>query len=286
MKVIELKMPSSPKKNVHQPCVMALGFFDGVHLGHKQLLHQARALASKKGLAFAVMTFDRHPSQIITPHKAIRRYLTPLPEKIEAFAAEGADTVYVIRFNQAFADISPYQFIERFIYGLSCRQVVTGFDFSFGKGGTGNTDTLREASKGKYDLTIVPKQTFQMNKISSSKIRELLISGSVMHIPEFLGCFYQINCTILASQKCGEINQLILMPRYANYFLPQEGMYRVRMSQENESIEGWCKVKKGSSILRVNGCGNHTFSLGQSASLQWIEQICEETTVGLKGAYL
>ncbi|MFP7231423.1 hypothetical protein SFC70_05505 [Bacillus subtilis] len=285
MEVIELGIPSSPRQKVHQPCVMALGFFDGVHLGHKQLLRQARALARQKGLAFKVMTFDRHPSQIITPHKAIRHYLTPLPEKLETFEAEGADATYVIRFDQAFADIAPDQFIEQFIYGLNCKQVVAGFDFSFGKGGTGNTDTLREASKGRYDLTIVPKLAFQMNKISSSKIRELLMSGCVSHIPEYLGDFYQVNCTVLASQKFGKGNQLILMLRYSSYFLPQEGMYRVRISQENTSIEGWCRVEKGSSILRVNGCGNHTCSLGQSASLQWIEQIREET-VGLKGAYL
>ncbi|PCK18592.1 hypothetical protein CEY02_18780 [Bacillus pumilus] len=285
MEVIELSIPSSHGQSVHQPCVMALGFFDGVHLGHKQLLRQARALARQKGLAFKVMTFDRHPSQIITPHKAIRRYLTPLPEKVETFEAEGADAVYVIRFNQAFADIAPDLFIKRFIYELNCKQVVVGFDFSFGKGGTGNTDTLREASKGKYDLTIVPQLAFQMNKISSSKIRELLMTGSVRHIPEYLGDFYQVNCTVLASQKFGKSNQLILMLRYASYFLPEEGMYRVKISQENTSIEGWCRVEKGSTVLRVNGCGNHTCSLGQSASIKWIEQIREET-VGLKGAYL
>src|SRR5690625_811943 len=107
--------------------VMAIGFFDGVHLGHQQLLQTANRLAKTKGIESSALTFSPHPDEVIKGDKN-RKYLTPLQEKIAKIAACGIEKLYVMNFDKHFASLPPTDFMEKYIVSMNAKHVVVGFD--------------------------------------------------------------------------------------------------------------------------------------------------------------
>lgn len=112
-----------------EPCVLALGFFDGVHLGHQELINLAKRIAKQQDLKLAVMTFFPHPKQIIGNDQTPQTYITPLEQKAKLMQDLGVDTLMVVNFDSAFANLSPSDFIEDYLCGFKCKHAVAGFDF-------------------------------------------------------------------------------------------------------------------------------------------------------------
>src|SRR5699024_206983 len=151
---------SSELKNLESH-VMAIGFFDGVHLGHQALFQHAKDKAAEQQMKCSAFTFSPHPDEIIKRDSDIR-YLTPLEEKIDKIRKCGVDQLFVMNFDKAFASLPPLDFIEKFIAGMNVKHVVVGFDFTFGFKAEGNTTLLAEESnKGKFGLTVVPKKVYR-----------------------------------------------------------------------------------------------------------------------------
>jgi len=228
---------------IQEPSVMALGFFDGVHLGHQYLLRQANNIAKKKNLKFAVMTFDPHPNEVIKSDKD-RRYLTPLASKIERMAAIGVDKLFVIRFNLSFASLPPSDFIKQYIIDLQAKHIVVGFDFTFGYKAQGNIDYLQNVSKnGPFETTVISKRIMNDNKISSTLIRELIKGGDVHLVPYYLGKHYEINGCVYFSSDLYTQKKLnnIEFHIQNKYILPKCGVYRVEISNGCKTIQGFFK---------------------------------------------
>lgn len=207
-----------------EPHIMAIGFFDGVHLGHQELLNHAKELAYKNNALFTAMTFSPHPDEVIKGDKD-RRYLMSLPQKINRMAAMGVDKLFVMKFDRTFASLPPTDFIKNYIVGLNVRHVVVGFDFTFGFKAQGNAELLRKESKkgNQFGLSVIPKKSYLQEKISSTRIKELLQDGNVDLVPYYLGNHYEVNVNIFQYSINGntviKLNNKSVLPAIGTYFV-------------------------------------------------------------------
>lgn len=168
-------------------CAVALGTFDGLHLGHQALIRRARALAEEFGAASVVYTFDRHPLSVLRPDRAPRELLS-LDEKLAKLESLGVDGVLLRPFTREFAAMEPVAFLEMLTEKLRARAVVAGFNYSFGAQGRGNAELIRaEAERLGYRAEIVEAVRDGQDAVSSTLIRALLARGERERALRLLG---------------------------------------------------------------------------------------------------
>lgn len=157
--------------------VVALGTFDGVHIGHQALIRRAMALARELEAACVVCTFDRHPLSLLCPER-MPMPLTTVEERLEKLESMGVDGVLLKPFTRAFADMEAENYLECLVERLHARGVVAGFNFSFGAGGRGDAQLIRSlAPRLGYRAEIVEAVRDGGDTVSSTLIRALLKSG-------------------------------------------------------------------------------------------------------------
>lgn len=177
--------------------VVALGTFDGVHRGHRSLIHSAKRIATENGIPLRVCTFDRHPLEVIRP-KNPPELLSTIPEKAAQMCRLGADEMELIRFDREMADLEPEMFLKRLRHMMNLRAVVAGWNYTFGRMGRGNAELLKEdGDLHGYRVMIVPPETLEDGTaISSSIIRQKLKDGRIAEAGDLLGYEYTITGTV------------------------------------------------------------------------------------------
>lgn len=284
LQTVFLQHPVQPVQLANaRDCALALGFFDGIHLGHRRILETAREAAEAEQLMFAALTFSPHPLEVLRPADKPFQYLTPLEEKKEKMAKLGVETLYVIRFTEEFARLSPEEFVEQYLIGLRCRHAVAGFDFTFGHRGLGNMSTLETSAGGRFRITTVAKVHHNELKISSTAIRNMLAAGEVERIPHFLGEHYEAKGTIGSAWRRSEEAQLLDIRFDPDYRLPAPGYYQVVFSAgEAGMAEGVCRLEGDGSDARI--CvmlppWNGTFRLdGMPVKVRWLRSLAARET--------
>lgn len=192
MKVINLDYPFKSNSIEKGPIVLATGFFDGVHLGHQNVIINARRIAHAKQFPLAVLTFDRHPSTVFGKNnEKTYKYLSNAHRKTELFEQLDVDVVYVAKFNQALSSLSPDDFVNKFLVKLNIDTLVAGFDWTYGPKDTANMTTLRKSSQGDFHILKVPELKLAAQKIGSSRIRNFLKNHRLDESNEMLGYNYQ-----------------------------------------------------------------------------------------------
>lgn len=168
--------------------VVAIGTFDGVHVGHQAVIGRATALAAQRGLASTVLTFDRHPLSVIAPRHA-PRLLTPLAEKVRLIGELGPDELVLLPFTRETAALDAADFCEHLLRDvLHARHVVVGDNFTFGARGAGDTGTLRACGEAcGFETEVLELVTGHGVPISSTRIRALLSAGELEEVREILG---------------------------------------------------------------------------------------------------
>ncbi|MGI2327181.1 bifunctional riboflavin kinase/FAD synthetase [Planococcus sp. YIM B11945] len=245
MKIIHLSYPNhlSLEENLG-PLSLALGFFDGVHKGHQRVIGEAIAKADEQGIKSAVMTFDPHPSLVLGGRKEEVFYITPLQQKMEILNKLGVDVCFIVRFTSEFAGLTPEQFIQYFIENLNVVHVTAGFDFSFGSRGKGNMETMAKCGQGIFGVTTIDKQTDAEEKISSTRIRQLLKDGDVGQVCRLLGRPFQVVGTVVNGDKRGRtigFPTANIEPELGT-FIPGRGVYAVRIWVQGELYDGVCNI--------------------------------------------
>jgi riboflavin kinase/FMN adenylyltransferase len=154
---------------------IALGNFDGVHLGHQKLIARTRAAAASRGGEAVALTFDPHPVSVLAPQRA-PALLTTTRRKLELLAAAGADAAVVEHFDEELAALSPEAFAERVLArALGARHVVVGYNFRFGRGRAGSTDSLRAlGDQLGFTVEVVDPVEIGGVPVSSGRIRALI----------------------------------------------------------------------------------------------------------------
>jgi len=222
--------------------VMALGCFDGLHHGHVKVIQTAWQEAKERQVSLSVMSFFPHPKTIIGG-KACFHYLMPQSEKEKRFCELGVDTFYLVEFDRDFAGLSSQAFVKEYLVNLGVIHAVAGYDFSYGSRGAGNMDTLKQDSGDRIDVTTVDKVEYNGEKISSTRIRELLLEGNVEELPYLIGYSYEIKCEGAGS---------VLTP-FSHFTLPAPGRYDVILKNKCKSIQTEVTVnEKGVTLTSID----------------------------------
>ena len=192
------------------PSAVTIGAYDGVHLGHRAVIAEVARLADERGLQTVVVTFDRHPAQVVRPESA-PKLLCDLDQKLELLAATGIDATYVIGFDEEQADVTAEHFVDDVLVScLDARAVVVGEDFHFGKDRGGNVELLRQVGEVQGftvdGLALVDREGKPANgapNVSSTAIRGLLTDGDVAEAALLLGRDHEVRGTVENGDKRG-----------------------------------------------------------------------------------
>lgn len=188
--------------------IVAVGSFDGVHLGHRLLIDRLSDMADDRGGQSVIITFDPHPRQLL---RGENRLLTTLDEKLTLLSQTPVDNVIVVNFTKQFSQISHHQFIEEYIIGrLHTAMLLTGENHNFGHNKQGDAKTFEQYGIENFCLP-------RYDNISSTQIRELIQSGKISKATALLGSHgYLVNSPISDKSK----------------LLPPDGRYLVEISEE------------------------------------------------------
>ncbi len=181
---------------------IAIGNFDGVHVGHRALIAQARALAGREATAVA-LTFDPHPSAVVG--NGAPRAISSLDRRIELLGEAGLDAVVIEPFTRELAALAPDAFVDDILVrALHARAVIVGYDFTYGAHRGGTTETLiAHGRRAGFEVAIVPAVEVDGVPASSSRIRALLGDGKLAEANRLLGRAWDIDGTVVHGAKRG-----------------------------------------------------------------------------------
>lgn len=227
-------------KNKYPATVIALGTFDGLHLGHTDVINTAKNYAERSGLKLAVFTFSNHPLALIRPDLVPVRIISA-EEKIKLLESFGVDYLINIPFTEDFAALSPDEFLDR----LACfnyRCLVVGENFTYGFLGSGKTETLeRSGRKNGFDVIVRPLVKINGNVVSSTGIRNLIQAGHIEYANRMLGRAYSITGKIVHGEQRGRklgFPTANIELVHGEMAVPAPGVYAVTASIEGSIYEG------------------------------------------------
>jgi len=210
--------------------LITIGVFDGVHLGHKHLVSQLKELAGQQGLCSVVVTFDKHPQEILTPHSQ-PPFLTDAAEKAELLRKEGPDAVIVLNFTPELSHLSARQFLVLLQKRLRLKGLVVGPDFALGRGGEGNIAVLRNlGSEMGFSVTVIPGVKNNGDIVSSTAIRKAMAAGEMAKVSRLMGRPFSLHGKVIHGKGRGSglgfptVNLDIL----SGQALPPDGVYATR----------------------------------------------------------
>ena len=221
---------------------VTVGSFDGVHLGHQAVLRDLARRAAAAGRASVLVTFEPHPLEVVNP-QAAPPLLTTAVERREILAQLPLDYVLFLRFDRRLAAYTPEEFVERVLIDrCQVRELVIGHDHGFGRGRSGDVETLRRlgAARG-FDVDVVEVVDIGDQHVSSSRIRRAVAGGDLATAARMLGRPYQVSGLVGRGEQRGRllgvptINLAELPPQK---LLPPDGVYAVRVEWRGGRAEG------------------------------------------------
>ena len=211
------------------PSAVTIGKFDGVHLGHVEILRQLNDIASRRGLASTVITFDRHPASLLAPEQRPADILST-EDRLALIDHQNIDASLVLAFDSELAALSPRDFVSVILMGkLNAQAVLVGHDFRFGDHASGDVSTLQAlGAELGFDVVLIDDVAPADGvRISSSRIRELMASGDVAAAGELLGRLPRVNGEVVHGEKRGrELGfPTANLSQDATGLVPSDGVY-------------------------------------------------------------
>ena len=222
---------------------LTIGNLDGVHAGHREILHRVVTLARERGWKPSVLTFDPHPARVVAPERAPRLLTTP-EERIRLMREEGIEQVLILPFTHELAAFSPERFVREIVVErLEARAVLVGDNFRFGHEHAGDTRLLAELGR-RYEFLVeaVPAIRMRGRVVSSSEVRRLIDGGNVALAGRLLARPYALEGDVVSGQGIGSkqtVPTLNLAP--AAEVMPARGVYVTRTS-DARSGRRWISV--------------------------------------------
>ena len=231
-------------KNKHKNSVVAIGNFDGIHLGHQKVLKQAKLKSKKEGLPFGLITFEPMPVMFFNP-KVKNHRINQLNQKKFQLRKFKLDFLVIIRFNKKFSSFSAEHFIKRIIKDkIQSRYIFVSKNFRFGKNRKGNTALLRNYEKKLEYKTIITSPLNKSKKIiSSTIIRKKIVNGNIKEANKLLGRLWSIEGRVIKGKKRG---RLIGFPTcnisMRDYIIPKLGVYSVIVESKQFKKRGIANI--------------------------------------------
>ena len=226
--------------------IVTLGTFDGVHLGHTEILKKLTQNTNKGAFESTVLTFFPHP-RIILQGKSDLKLLNTINEKIELLEKIGIDNLIIHPFDEKFAELSADAFVKSILVDqLHVQKIIIGYDHRFGKNRTANIDDLITFGT-QYDFEVeqISAQEIDEISISSTKIRTALEEGDIQLANEYLGYQYFLSGTVVKGKQLGRTigfptANILLEEEYK--LVPQNGVYIVRVVVDSKTIFGMMNI--------------------------------------------
>ena len=227
------------------PSVATIGFFDGVHLGHRYLINQVKIAASLNGWCSSIITFPVHPRQVIQSDYQPSLLSSP-EEKIELLASTGIDNCILLPFTRELSMLTAWEFMQLLYDKYKVRMLVIGYDHRFGHN---RAETFEDYCRYGRELGIHIMQatayTQEQDKVSSSTIRRALLSGEVSTATKYLGYNYFMQGTVVGGYQVGRkigFPTANLQVDFSNKLIPAIGVYAVRVSVNGQNYKGMLNI--------------------------------------------
>ncbi|MDT8901343.1 bifunctional riboflavin kinase/FAD synthetase [Anaeroselena agilis] len=223
---------------------VALGTFDGVHVGHQQIISRAVACARKSGGASIVFTFSNHPLSVIDPDRSPPLLVTAAYRE-ELIAALGADVLLSVAFDHALLELSPAAFIDLLVDNLRPSCIVVGPNYSFGHRGEGTPEMLADAGRIRgFEVVVPPAVTKDGTVVSSTLIRQLILAGEVAAASPLLGRPFRVSGTVSRGEGRGRTLGFPTanITAAAGQIVPADGVYAVSVSTGDASYRGVANI--------------------------------------------
>jgi len=222
--------------------IITLGTFDGLHLGHQQIVDSVIQKSRQSGGRSFLITFDPHPRKVI-PGRNDVKILSTLEEKEVILEQLGLENLFVINFTTEFSKQSPEDFVKKYLVdGIGLKEIVIGHDHHFGKERDGNFELLQNlGSKFDFAVTLIPEFSFEGETVSSTKIRQALLSGDVLKAGKMLGRNYSFKGKIVRGDGRGRklgFPTANLSTGNADKLIPAKGIYAAECIVENQKHFG------------------------------------------------
>lgn len=228
--------------------VLTLGTFDGIHLGHQQIIRKVVECSEEFHLRNIVITFHPHPRKVINPELQIK-LLTTSEEQIEILEKLGVQNLFVINFTKEFSELTPDEFIKNYLVekiGLS--RIVIGYDHHFGKGRGGDVNFLIASGKQYgFEILQIPPFIIDNEPVSSTKIRNELESGNINKVNRMLGRTYSFSGVVVEGDKRGRklgYPTANISLSDEDKMLPQLGIYAVLVNIDGTEHKGLLSIGK------------------------------------------
>ncbi len=225
--------------------VIALGNFDGVHLGHRELIKKAIELADRIGGVPGVFTFDPHPMTVIQPDCSPPMLLTK-EDKIRILSELGARVLIICPFSEEISRLSPEQFVrDILVQKLRVKAVVVGYNYNFGYRGEGTPGMLAEFGRQSgFQVIIIPPVKHNETEVSSTLIRQLLLKGKVSEAAGFLSYYPFVSSRVVTGDRRGRQMGFptanLNLPE--NILIPANGVYAVKVHIKGDTFNGVANV--------------------------------------------
>jgi riboflavin kinase/FMN adenylyltransferase len=259
--------------------VITIGTFDGVHLGHQQIIKQLKQEAANINGETVIITFHPHPRSIVTQNKPVY-LLTTLQEKISLLSAFGIDHLIIVPFNKDFSEQKPEEYIINFLFE-KCRPhtLIIGYDHRFGKNRMGDYHLLEQYGKQLgFAVKEIPEQVINEVTVSSTRIREALLKGDIATANTYLGYPYFFEGMVVDGNKLGRTlgyPTANIIVQDENKLVPSNGIYVAEAQVAEISIgDSEWSIERGSGVS--------PFSIHHSPLLQGMMSIGIRPTINGK----
>lgn len=223
MEVIEMSLNAI--KAFDRPLCACIGYFDGIHIAHQELMLQAKQCAQKNGAYSAVISFDPDPWCVLKDIRDIA-HITTKEERIAFVEKLGIDKYIFLSFTKELSALSPREFEQSILCGMNVSTLVCGFDFHYGHYGKGNIETLR--NQQDFKIEVVSEVDFENEKISSTRIEKAIENGHMALVESMLGRPYSMSGEVIDGDKIGrklgfptanlKLNDLYVLPLQGVYY--------------------------------------------------------------------
>jgi riboflavin kinase/FMN adenylyltransferase len=262
--------------------VVTIGTFDGVHYGHQKIIKRLCELARATGGESVILTFFPHPRLIIDPENQDLKMINTIKEKAQILADLGVDHLIITPFTRDFSNLNPEEYIQNvLVETIGTKHLIVGYDHRFGKDRKGGMPELEVcAKKFDYNIEVIDEQDINDVAVSSTKIRQALLSGDVALAAKYLGYHFSLQGRVIKGDKIG---RTIGFPT-ANLFveesyklIPSDGIYAVTVDMEGGSYKGMAYIGQRPTIngmtrnIEVNIFDFNKEIYGQDIKMSFLE---------------
>lgn len=210
--------PQIPKLDRSVCCI---GYFDGMHKGHQKLIDQTVKDAKERNCLASLICFSPDPVEVITKKRS--QHLFTDEDRYEIAASFGIDQILIIHFDETFMNLLPEDFIDSYLEQMNIEKLICGFDFSYGRNGKGDPALLKE--RCSFDVDVIKEEKYYGSKISSTRIKEAVISGNFSLAGKLLGFPYHFTLKLKNAVRTGDKYLCEYINADERCIMPKDGIY-------------------------------------------------------------